>query len=377
MCPGGVTLRERGGAARRSGLEIEEGLVAARREATPTYRERTPRAPQFPGCRPVSLKREDIATYEGRLEFWDAATETAWVVCEPAGMYHEHPSQRLRELMTMIAQARGSPIETFGSADLLTRDARGEYRRILQADQTVYLRPRETRPWGDAIEVGSDVLPDVVLEVDHTTDVRRGKLGFYESWGFPEVWVEVPDHPAPSRPVSLRPGLTIHVREGEGYRAVASSRAFPGWTARQIHRALNERELSGETVAELRRLGRAMGAADGTGPDDHPFLREERGESRAAGWAEGRTEALPARPLRADFGGAPARGPGAGRADTALVEHEAAPVGAGAARLLQPLLRAGRGRELPLPLGSRRNAATEHQGKGVPGLRPVWSSRGS
>ena len=164
------------------------------------------------------------------------------------------------------------------------RDARGEYRRILQADQTVYLRPRETRPWGDAIEVGSDVLPDVVLEVDNTTDVRRGKLGFYESWGFSEVWVEVPDHPARSRPASLRPGLTLHVLEGEGYRAMISSRAFPGWTARQIHRALNERELSGETTAELRRLGRALGAADGTGPDDHPFLREER--------AEGRTEAL-------------------------------------------------------------------------------------
>ena len=269
-------------------MEIDEGPVAARRRAAPAYRERAPRVPQFPGCRPMSLKREDIVTYEGRLEFWDAATETAWVVCEPTGIYHEHPSQRLRELMTMIAQARGSPIETFGSADLLMRDARGEYRRILQADQTVYLRPRETRPWGDAIEVGSDVLPDVVLEVDHTTDVRRGKLGFYESWGFPEVWVEVPDHPAPSRPASLRPGLTIHVREGEGYRTVASSRAFPGWTARQIHRALNERELSGETIAELRRLGRALGAADGTGPDDHPFLREERMESRA----RGRTEAL-------------------------------------------------------------------------------------
>jgi len=286
MCLDGVILRTLGGAARRSEVEIEEGPVAARREAAPAYPERAPRVPQFPGCRPMPLKREDIATYEGRFEFWDAATETAWVVCEPAGMYHEHPSQRLRELMTMVAQARGSPIEAFGSADLLMRDARGEYRRILQADQTVYLRPRETRPWGDAIEVGSDVLPDVVLEVDNTTDVRRGKLGFYESWGFPEVWVEVPDHPAPSRPASLRPGLTIHVLGGEGYRAMASSRAFPGWTAQQIHRALNERELSGKTIAELRRLGRALGAADGTGPDDDPFLREERMESRAGGHAE-------------------------------------------------------------------------------------------
>ena len=37
---------------------------------------------------------------------------------------------------------------------------------------------------GNVIEVGTDALPEVVLEVDHTTDVRRGKLGLYEAWGF-------------------------------------------------------------------------------------------------------------------------------------------------------------------------------------------------
>ena len=89
----------------------------------------------------------------------------------------------------MIAQTRGSPIDTFGAADLLVRDARGERQRIMQADQTVYLDPRATRPSGPAIEVGGDALPDVVLEVDNTTDVRRGKLALCESWGFPEVWV--------------------------------------------------------------------------------------------------------------------------------------------------------------------------------------------
>ena len=33
----------------------------------------------------------------------------------------------------------------------------------------------------------------MVMVVDNTTDVRRGKLALYESWGFPELWVEVPD----------------------------------------------------------------------------------------------------------------------------------------------------------------------------------------
>ena len=131
-----------------------------------------PASLEFPGCRPVRISREEIADCERRLEYWDAATEVA-MICEPVSIYHEHPGQRLRELTKLIALTRGSPIETFGSADLLVRDARGAHLRILQADQTVYLRPRATRPWGHAIEVGSDVLPDVALEVDSNAMVYQ------------------------------------------------------------------------------------------------------------------------------------------------------------------------------------------------------------
>ena len=245
-----------------------------------------PASLEFPGCRPVRISREEIADCDRRIEYWDAATEIA-MVCEPVSIYHEHPGQRLRELLTLIAQTRGSPIGTLGAADLLMRDTHGAYLRILEGDQTVYLHPRTTRPAGPAIEVGSDVLPDVVLEVDNTTDVRRGKLALYEAWGFPEVWVEVPDESSPSRPPGLQPGLTIHVPGDRGYRTAPSSRAFPGWTAQEIHRALNEAELSDATTAALRRIGRTLGAAEGTGPDDDPFLRAERMGSRQEGRVEG------------------------------------------------------------------------------------------
>ncbi len=249
---------------------------------------------QFPGCRPVRISRDEIADYEGRIEYWSADTEVA-MVCDSVSLYHEHPPQRLVRLIDRIAQTRGSPIETFGASDLLVRDAHGRHLRILQADQTVYLRPRAARPWGPAIEVGSDQLPDVVLEVDNTTDVRRGKLGIYKSWGFPEVWVEVPDMATPSRPAGLRPGLTIYLlAEDEGFRTAPTSRAFPGWTAEEIHLALNEPELSGATTAALRRIGRALGAAEGTGPDDDPFLHAERQEGRT----EGRVEAASAAVLQ-------------------------------------------------------------------------------
>ena len=168
---------------------------------------------EFPGCRPVRISRAEIADYELRIEYWDAATEVA-MVCEPVSVYHEQPGQLLAGLLKTIAHLRGSPIETFGAADLLLRDADGAWLRILEADQTVYLHPRTTRPEGARIEVGSDTLPDVVLEVDNTTDVRRGKLALYESWGFPEVWVEVPEQSSPSRPAGRRPGMTIHLLQG-------------------------------------------------------------------------------------------------------------------------------------------------------------------
>ena len=178
---------------------------------------------EFPGCRPVRIPRAEIADYDGRFEYWDRDTEVA-MVCEPVSYYHERPGQRLARLVQTIAHVRGAPIEAVGATDLLVRNARGERQRIIQADQILFLRPVETLPRGHAIEVGVDALPDVVLEVDNTTDVRRGKLGLYESWGFPEVWVEVPEEPAPSRPASLRPGLTIHVLERERYRTVPESR---------------------------------------------------------------------------------------------------------------------------------------------------------
>ncbi|MCY4372260.1 MAG: Uma2 family endonuclease [Spirochaetaceae bacterium] len=268
----------------------------------PASERRQPPPPEFPGCRPMRIPRDQIADCDIRFEYWDADTEIA-MLCEPVSYYHERPAGRLARLAGLIAAARGAPIEAVGHTDLLVRNARGERQRIMQADQILFLRPAQTIPRGKVIEVGDDSLPDVVLEVDNTTDVRRGKLGLYEAWGFPEVWVEVPDEPDESRPASARLGLTIHLREAHlreagRLRPALVSRALPGWTADEIHRALNEPELSEETTAALRRVGRSLGATEGTGPDDDPFLREERRESHAAGRSQGRTEAQRANALK-------------------------------------------------------------------------------
>ena len=125
-----------------------------------------------------------------------------------------------------------------------------------------------------------------MLEVDLTTDVRYRKLGLYEEWGFRELWVETPEKRAPSRP-NRKPGVTIRVLGPHGYEETTESRAFPTWTADEIHSALNEPILSESTVAVLRRVGRALGEQGGTSTDDDPFMKVEREQSRREGIEEG------------------------------------------------------------------------------------------
>ena len=258
----------------------------AEAEPAPSW---APDADAFPGCRAVRVTRDEIDDQESRIEYWDAATETA-MVCDGVSVYHEQPSQRLAQMITLIALTRGAPIDTLGTADLRLQDEHGAPRRILEADQTVYLHPERDRPDGPYMVVGKTTLPDVVVEVDYTTDARRRKLAMYRSWRLPEVWVEVPDAPSPSRPASRKPGLTIHVLHADGYRPSPVSRAFPGWTAAEIHRAMNEPLLSVATMAVLERVGRALRDRNGAGPRDAPFLRRTRAAGRAEGRVEGRAE---------------------------------------------------------------------------------------
>ena len=124
----------------------------------------------FPGCEPFPLPAAEVDRFEGRLEFWEARTETAWRVREPTTIYHERPARRLSRLAERIESLRGSRIESFGSADLARFDAAGNKLSLVQADEALYLHPRRSRVRGPTIDVDNDPLPDVVLEVDHTTD---------------------------------------------------------------------------------------------------------------------------------------------------------------------------------------------------------------
>ena len=243
------------------------------------------RPEDFPGCESFHLPASEIDHYEGRLEFWDGVTETAWKVCEPTSIQHEEPSRLLGQMAGRFAMMRGSRIASFGSADLVRRDVAGRKRWLMQADEVLYLYPDRVRLQGPAIDVDADPLPDVVLEVDHTTDVRRRKLGIYKESGFPEIWVLVPWE------ASVRsPGLAIHVRRGAGYREEGESRAFPGWEAEEIYRALTEAPMSEPAWRALERTALAMGAREGTTPQHDPLMASESARVRARSHAQGHRE---------------------------------------------------------------------------------------
>ena len=237
------------------------------------------------------LRRSELEHYDRRLEFWDGATETA-MVCEAVSPFHERPSHRLAALAERIAAVRGKAIVCFGTISLKLLGDDGQPVRMMEADQTLYLHPEQPRIVGpESMVVGENHYPDVVLEVDRTTDVRRHKLKLYEAWGFPELWVEVPDE-SPRPAAGLRPGTTIYAWNDGKLEAVAESRAFPGWTAEQIHAALNEETLSRQTVQCLERVGAVLGEREGTGPDDDLMLRSLRDKARAEALAAGKAQGM-------------------------------------------------------------------------------------
>ena len=105
------------------------------------------------------------------------------------------------------------------------------------------------------------------------------------------MWVEVPS-PNPKKPAAPSrhpPALTIHRRRGNSYRIVRTSVAFPGWTAQQIHRALNEDDQSPNTAKDLMRVANRLAERYGIAPDDAlpcGSQRDNQAASDVKGWEQ-------------------------------------------------------------------------------------------
>ena len=262
----------------------------------PGRKSRPHSAPEFPGCRAVPMTLAEYDSHpedDTKIEYFDSAAGIAWMVCDGPSFDHERPASKLAELAYRIAELRGSRVECGGSGQLRLVDAEGRRVRAMHPDQVVFLYPEEARQEESRyVTVGRDTYPDVVLEVDDTTDVRRAKLGHYEEWGFPEVWVDVPDRYGAPRTSGPPSGLRIYLLTGGKYALSATSRAFPGWRATEIHRALNERAMSAGTLRALERVAQALAERAGTGPDDDPILGRQRAAARTEGYARGQAEGV-------------------------------------------------------------------------------------
>ena len=270
---------------------------------------------EFIGCDPLPVNYQQyvlLRESKRRLELWDRAAGTAWELRDGPTAIHEWPIQALHEMAVLMGAVRGIPMPCYGNRGLALLDDDGKRLRVLHPDQSVYLSPPLHYDGHGDIPVRRSGYPNIVMEVDNTTDTRKGKLALYEDMGVPELWIEVPElwreypgQPLPRRPPGVVPGLTIHLLKDGKYRQHPASRALLGWKAEEIHDALNNLDgLSERHSATLEELGRRFGARTGTGPEDHPLLRsihqqgQDKGhtaglsEGLARGRAEGRTQGL-------------------------------------------------------------------------------------
>ena len=109
----------------------------------------------FPGCKPVRLPREELELYDGRLEFWDGATETAWVCRAQQPLPREAGGRVAESGGSASPRCAARPSPATARWDLMVRNEGGLPWRILQADQSVYLHPGRARlPGAVAMEVG-------------------------------------------------------------------------------------------------------------------------------------------------------------------------------------------------------------------------------
>ena len=258
----------------------------------------------------AAISRDGPSTTGAMLDHDPAATPTTQKECGPAlprSRYDRVDMQQVahgasREAIAehvetdgvrdggrTTAHVRGSPIETAQTGRCTAPDA----------DQTVYLRRLHVEP---ALEVGSDVLPDVVLEVDNTTDVRRGKLGLYASRTARGLTIHVDWHTEIPRkletqlgaPEMIRdPGADVDAQRGCGgawrhWRASRPRRwCRPRWSAGTRRTCCGWCRIAGSPTHRLPpRAALAMALQRRGAMSTHTTLPRSRGSSRSARRAE-------------------------------------------------------------------------------------------
>ena len=154
-------------------------IAVAQTSAAPKHVDRSAHPPlaklRFPGCRRFQLSASELDGFDARIEFWDADVKAAWQLNSPTEP-HDAAIHRLGRLTERVAALSGAPIESPAALRVVVRNAGGTPQRVMQPDRAIFLGPTPARTERGSVDVDADALPDVALEVDHTTDALSGKL---------------------------------------------------------------------------------------------------------------------------------------------------------------------------------------------------------
>jgi Uma2 family endonuclease len=164
-----------------------------------------------------------------RMAYHDGTLE----IVSPRLRKHEKPSDKLRIIITTVADRLGLPYDGTGSYTY-RRVGDGPYRgKGKEPDQSFYFAntgrvPRDRDPDLDA----GDPPPDLWIEVDNRVS-SKGRLPVYSSLGVPEVW----------RYRSKSKTLQFLRLVGDSYESIDQSLALPRLTPALVVEAL---ELGGD-----------------------------------------------------------------------------------------------------------------------------------
>lgn len=97
---------------------------------------------EFPGCYSRRMTLAEYEAYEGKVEFFDAGEEIAWIARVQNDPVKEAILARFTELMEGVAQARGAPIALGGG---LVVGARSRQRKLPEDDPLLRAQIAEDR----------------------------------------------------------------------------------------------------------------------------------------------------------------------------------------------------------------------------------------
>ena len=156
---------------------------------------------------------------------------------------HEEPNRTLALLVEVLAEEMNIDLRRFGS----TTFRRQDLQKGFEADSCFYIQNAQVVLGRDEIDLASDPPPDLIIEVDITSE-SLDRFPIFAAVGVPELW-----H-------SDGASVSLFRLEGREYRDTPYSLAFPPLTGEIATRFLTEsRELPSTTwLRRVREWARSL-----------------------------------------------------------------------------------------------------------------------